>query len=523
MLPGVILPLVWSVNGPAKSRVFLAFLEDVLGPLDVAPEDLGTLIHHRFYINIGALSRLFSEFGLPEDSLERLAGMEGGSMPPLRPTPTALRRLPRLVRAGVRYGRFSQHLEAHLPELWRRSRDFAAATDPGRLSAEQLLQRMRDLEPLVAEVTFHHVVTLMLMQMHSAWARSVLERRGLLEPGEPLDLAPDVSDHDVGAALQRIAGVLGQAPPSVRELVRASDLAGLRALRDDGGFVGAWDRFMADFGHFSDSGVNFTSPTWNEQPERVLRMVAATLDAPLHVRGTSAGPPGLRPSTRRAWSRAAAYTRLREETSSLYAHAYGQYRPLVLALGERLVDRGALAVREDVFHLTRDEVRRVVGGVLTPEEARDIVGSRQAEMAGAEDWELPEVVVGDVVPLAPAAQRASLRGLAVSRGRYTGRVVVCRGTGDLGRIRDGDVVVVPFSDASWTPLFLRAGAIVAESGGMLSHSAILARELGVPAVTSVRGALGLADGDLVTVDGFTGLVQRVATPASDPSDEQKER
>ncbi|NLI18407.1 MAG: hypothetical protein GX427_06295, partial [Actinomycetales bacterium] len=77
--------------------------------------------------------------------------------------------------------------------------------------------------------------------------------------------------------------------------------------------------------------------------------------------------------------------------------------------------------------------------------------------------------------------------------------------------RDGDVVVVPYSDASWTPLFLRAGAIVAESGGMLSHSAILARELAIPAVTSVRGALALRDGELVTVDGSLGAVLRVDT------------
>lgn len=510
MLPGVILPLVWSVNGPDKSRAFLAFLEDVLGPLDVAPDDLGALIHHRFYINIGALSRLFAEFGLPEDSLERLAGMEAGSMPPMRPTPTALRRLPRLVRAGVRYSRFSDHLDAHLPELWRRSRAFAAATDTSRMDAEEVLDRMDRLRPLVAEVTFHHVVTLMLMQMYTAWARSVLQRRGLVEPGVPPDLAlGPPSRHDVGAALRRLAESATGAPPSVRDLVRTSDLAGLRALGDDGGFVPAFDLFMADFGHLSDSGVNFTNVTWAEQPERVLAMVAATLDAPPRERIAPAGPPGRRPSTRRAWSRAAAYTRLRDETSSLYAHAYGQYRPLVLALGERLTELGALSGREDIFHLTRDEVRRVVTGALTPDETRTIVASRQAEIAGAEGWELPEVVVGDVVPLATAAHRSSLRGLAVSRGRYTGRVVVCRGIADLDRITKGDVVVVPFSDASWTPLFLRAGAIVAESGGMLSHSAILARELGVPAVTSARGALDLADGDLVTVDGFTGVVTRV--------------
>jgi pyruvate,water dikinase len=510
MLPGIILPLVWSVNGPVTSRAFHAFLEDVLGPLGVAPEDLSTLIHHRFYFNIGAFSRLFSEFGLPEDSLERLAGMEAGRMPPMRPTPTALRRLPRLVRAGVRYSRLSEHLEARLPELWRRSRAFAAATEPSQLSAADLLERMDRVDPQVGEVAFHHIATIMLMQMYGAWARSVMQREGRLSPGEPLDLALDSpSDHDVGAALRRLAAVAAAAPPTVRALVRASDLAGLQALGEDGGFGDALDHFLAGFGHFSDSTVNFTSVTWAEQPEHVLAMVVAALDSPPPNRGQRMRPEDLGPAGRRAWTRAAAYARHRDETTSLYAYTYGQYRPLVLALGERLSDLGALAEREDVFHLTRAEVRRVVTGALTPDEARTIVASRRAEIAESAEWDLPEVVVGDAVPLTPAERRASLRGVPVSRGRYTGRVVACRGIADLGRIREGDVVVVPFSDASWTPLFLRAGAIVAESGGMLSHSAILARELGVPAVTAVRGALRLADGELVSVDGFTGIVARV--------------
>ena len=74
-------------------------------------------------------------------------------------------------------------------------------------------------------------------------------------------------------------------------------------------------------------------------------------------------------------------------------------------------------------------------------------------------------------------------------------------------VRDGDVLVVPYSDVAWTPLFSRAGAIVAESGGFLSHTSIVAREYGIPAVVSVTGAMRLLhDGDIVTVDGYTGTV-----------------
>lgn len=73
-------------------------------------------------------------------------------------------------------------------------------------------------------------------------------------------------------------------------------------------------------------------------------------------------------------------------------------------------------------------------------------------------------------------------------------------------MKDGDVLVVPFSDVGWTPLFARAGAVIAESGGMLSHSSIIAREYGIPAVVSVSGALSLPDDTCVTVDGFTGEI-----------------
>ena len=74
--------------------------------------------------------------------------------------------------------------------------------------------------------------------------------------------------------------------------------------------------------------------------------------------------------------------------------------------------------------------------------------------------------------------------------------------------REGDVLVIPYSDVGWTPLFIKAGAVIAESGGILSHSSIIAREYGIPAVVSVPGACQLADGALVTVDGYRGEVIR---------------
>ena len=77
---------------------------------------------------------------------------------------------------------------------------------------------------------------------------------------------------------------------------------------------------------------------------------------------------------------------------------------------------------------------------------------------------------------------------------------------DMGKVQEGDVLVIPYSDVGWTPLFTKAGAVIAESGGILSHSSIVAREYGIPAVVSVPGATQLPDGTQVTVDGYLGEI-----------------
>jgi pyruvate,water dikinase len=98
-----------------------------------------------------------------------------------------------------------------------------------------------------------------------------------------------------------------------------------------------------------------------------------------------------------------------------------------------------------------------------------------------------------------------LCGVGGSGGRYTGVARVVRAA-EGARLRDGDVLVATSTDASWSPLFLRAGAIVVERGGPLSHAAIVARELGLPAVLAVDGATSRLDGQPVTVDGDRGVV-----------------
>jgi pyruvate,water dikinase len=78
---------------------------------------------------------------------------------------------------------------------------------------------------------------------------------------------------------------------------------------------------------------------------------------------------------------------------------------------------------------------------------------------------------------------------------------------DFDKIQQGDVLIIPYSDISWTPVFSKARAVVSESGGILSHCSIVAREYAIPAVVSVKGALRIKDGARIAVDGYKGIVR----------------
>ena len=104
------------------------------------------------------------------------------------------------------------------------------------------------------------------------------------------------------------------------------------------------------------------------------------------------------------------------------------------------------------------------------------------------------------------APATTLHGTPSSRGTHYGVARVIRGIAEFDRVEEGDIIVIPFSDVGWTPLFAKAGAVVAESGGMLSHSSIVAREYGIPCVVSVSGAMSIPDGSMAVVDGYRGIV-----------------
>ena len=200
----------------------------------------------------------------------------------------------------------------------------------------------------------------------------------------------------------------------------------------------------------------------------------------------------------------------RERTKAALLRLGGEVRRVHLEMGRRLCTRGAPLERPDeVELLSVAELRASLlsgtlssGSLPTP----DVVARRRrAHERAGRAAPLPARFSG-VNPQGElsAASRDRLEGWAVSSGRYTGTAVVVHQATDP--LPAGAVLVAEATDPSWSPLFMRAGAIVLERGGPLSHAAILARELGVPAVTNVSGATARLDGQWVTVDGDAGLV-----------------
>jgi pyruvate,water dikinase len=271
-------------------------------------------------------------------------------------------------------------------------------------------------------------------------------------------------------------------------------------------FIEEWKDFLERFGHLSESGNDLTRAPWRERPEELVDAIRQSSPGGPRAIRMPLSSVDISPPSR--WmlgalaSRASRYSVLKERMGWAYALGYGLFRPLFLELGSRMVMRNMLKEREEIFYLYLDEVRDALSG----RDICSLVVSRKDEMARVGPLVLPEIIYGEEPPPVVSPAATIYRGLATSGGYYRGPARVIRGTSDFSSVRAGDVIVIPYSDVRWSSIFARASAVISESGGILSHSSILAREYGIPSVVSVHHAMSLPDGAMVVVDGFKGQV-----------------
>ena len=209
---------------------------------------------------------------------------------------------------------------------------------------------------------------------------------------------------------------------------------------------------------------------------------------------------------------AAEYIPVREVGKAGFLHCVDAARCAARIIGNHLAAAGRLADPEDVFFLTYDEL--VSDAQTRPADGlRGLVAARKADHDYFQRLNVPDRWVGNPAPTeAPPVSDEHLRsvgvltGIGVCGGEVTGTARVAFDPNDAD-LEEGDILVCPTTDPSWTPLFMLAEALVIDTGGVMSHGAIVARELGVTCViNSKRGTQDIPDGARITVDGTSGRV-----------------
>ncbi len=201
------------------------------------------------------------------------------------------------------------------------------------------------------------------------------------------------------------------------------------------------------------------------------------------------------------------YLTFRENQRFYLDHILFRERLAILEMGRRLAERGVIPTKEDVFFLFEEEALDLfISGSTEP--VKDIE-ARKAEFFKYTHILPPKFVKNGVDFDDTIAIDSSnlVYGTASSPGVVTGRIHVIESIEGLSEIEDGDILVTSNTDPGWTAAFSRLGGLITETGGILSHGAVISREYRIPAVTAVMGATKLfKTGQTVTVDGNDGII-----------------
>lgn len=471
MLPGVLPPLRWEVNALLVEEAFRATLHQ-LGAMG-AP----SVLHRRF------IRRIRGRAVLDLDLLKEVAeGIPGGNAAEIErqyfgidigEPPPAVGRVRRLVR------------DLRTARARRQSLDEAVLVDRAVTEILDLAPPVTALDDAALLAYRLRLIDLAVRAMTAELAVAAIAGAAYtaLEQVLAADLGPEAAANRA-QAVTRGAGL----PPPPRGMASQSVFAGPTWDEVGGPPPATIAHDVADLEQARDALAAELGADERRRRRRLL--TGQVIDVRVHL-------------VRRLIADAVADLATRERTKAAVLALGGVVRTVHLELGRRLVARRAISAVDDVELLSTRELLAALDGQPPPPALLDRRRRWVATCVAA--GPLPERFTGapEAAPI-EVPDGHLLHGRAASPGRTTARAqVLGSSTEDFV---DGSVLVAAATDASWTPLFLRASGIVVERGGPLSHAAIVARELGLPAVLAVHGATARLDGVEVTVDGTAGMV-----------------
>ena len=512
--PGLVQPLVWSVTVPIPSRAWVDIITEVIGKNEIDPNSLMRAFHYRAYHNMGIFGRVFEGLGLPRESLEMIMGIvpPGAGKAPIKPSLKTVMLTPRFARFFWEKWTFAKKLEENYPRLYNEA--YRHPIDPApELEEGDLLAVIDEIIPLCEEASYYTIVTILLMQIYNGLLKARLRSLGVdFQRFDLTEGMTELSQYDPNVLIAALNRQFEQLDEVHKNRIITGGYDAFQHMEGIDGMQKEVADFFDQFGHLSDSTGHFGEKPWRETPDLIIGLImnyqapkegSANLvrlrDLPLK------GLNGL--GIKLLYRRARQFRFLRERYSSLFSYYLMLFRAYYLSIGKKFVARQLLRSNEDILYLYDEEVRAFIQGQCTGEDFANLASQRKDDLSDSKDAIMPDVIFGEALPPIITSFSDKLSGTPTSRGYYTGPAKVILGVGDFGKLETGDVLVIPYSDVSWTPLFTKAGAVVAESGGILSHSSIIAREYGLPAVVSVAGATQqLQDGKFITVDGYQGDV-----------------
>jgi len=341
-----------------------------------------------------------------------------------------------------------------------------------------------------------------------------------------------------GTALASLAQNASQAPEVAAALTEG---AYENIARADGGqeFLSHLEDYLARFGWRAESWFMIHLPTWVEQPSLALDQIARLIRAgtrpleshqkAMESRIVAEGeirqriPHARRPALESLLIEVDDFSFVSEARAHWQLVGAGSLRVPLLELGRKLAAQSVIDAAGDVFWLYLSEVEALSTHLASH---RDKVQARRRDFARWEGLTPPaflgtpdrepvtlsdarriELIMGTGMTRENDGAVGRIKGAAASPGVVKGRARVVTTLEEASRLEPGDILVTRATSPSWTSLFATVTGVVSDSGGILSHTAICAREFGVPCVVGTQtGTLKIRDGDLIVLDGTTGTV-----------------
>lgn len=429
-------------------------------------------------------------------------------------TPSLFIKLPLMFRKGM----------SHNPDAWdteeaeaasRRSELLARANQVAEITGEELDELLRDIlaeaSALMRYRFLYYLAPMMVWrgvaerQIQLAKLKGAIAVEDLYEDLEYVtaDISSSISVLADSARDQGLGEIIAESPPE--------DLISSLNFHPSGSvFVSEIRQFLERRGaRTSRMYLPFSNQSWREKPEQFLELLAVSLRSDTKpkqdkVPAVELVRDSLPVPLRSCWAKTVRKLRAlhvgREGTLYQIEELFVVARIVMTEISERLIRNGSIERLADAQFLYYEEV---LGGLEHPNPAlQGTVANRRSKRGAAEAvwWSRKDGATGTEI----------VSGTPGSPGQAVGIARVIHTPAEFSRLEQGDILVCPFTDPTWTPLFSVAGGVVADVGGPLSHAAIVAREYGIPAVLGTGNATSqIKDGTSILVDGEQGLVSPV--------------